>query len=313
MRSSRIGVVVVLACILIAVTGGCRHRPDHAALEALLRAAIEKRDLATAQRLLEKGADVNAAGDYGFTPLMEAAGRGDPKMVKLLLDHGANAQAKGSEDRTALYYALLSEDPESIQLLLAGVNQNGLTDALFSTINDEPVIMYVGGDKAPPPPETIAPAPALTLLVEKGADVNARDADGSTPLADAAALGQLANVKALLAKGADIEARDNYGNTPLLAAACDCARATMNDTDVVVDFLLNKGADINARSKDGNTALMIASGGGVVKTRIVKILINHGANLRLRNSKGQTALMIAEISQLPDVIQLLKSALAGHA
>ena len=87
----------------------------------------------------------------------------------------------------------------------------------------------------------------------------------------------------------------------------------MNDTDVVVDFLLNKGADINARSKDGNTALMIASGGGVVKTRIVKILINHGANLRLRNSKGQTALMIAEISQLPDVIQLLKSALAGHA
>jgi ankyrin repeat protein len=312
MRSFRIGVVVALACILVADTGGCR-RADPAALKILLRAAIQKRDLTTAQRLLAKGADVNAAGENGFTPLMQAAGRGDPKMVKLLLDHGANARAKDSEERTALYPALLSEDRDTIQLLLAGIDQKGLTDALLSTINDSPVVMYIGGDKASPSPETIAPSLAVTLLIEKGADMNARDEEGSTPLADASSLGQLANVKALVAKGADIEARDIYGNTPLLAAACDCARATMNDTDVVVDFLLTKGADINARNKEGNTALMIASGGGVVKTRIVKILIDHGADLHLRNSKGQTALMIAEVSRLPDVIQLLKGALARHA
>ncbi len=44
--------------------------------------------------LLEKGADVNAKGEHGWTPLMEAANRGHSEAAKLLLEKGADVNLK---------------------------------------------------------------------------------------------------------------------------------------------------------------------------------------------------------------------------
>jgi ankyrin repeat protein len=150
----------------------------------------------------------------------------------------------------------------------------------------------------------------VKLLLENGAQINARDEEGRTPLIEAASYSRFATVKVLLERGADLEASDNHGNTALLAAACDCAIAPMPDTDVIVELLMKRGANINARNNDAETPLMIASYGGVVKTRIIEILVEHGANLRLKNRDGDTALMIARKSDVPDVVRLLEGALA---
>jgi ankyrin repeat protein len=55
----------------------------------------------------------------------------------------------------------------------------------------------------------------VKAVLGKGADVNAKDHDGSTPLIYAAELGHLDLLKVLLANGADVNARRNDGSTAL--------------------------------------------------------------------------------------------------
>ena len=73
----------------------------------------------------------------------------------------------------------------------------------------------------------------------------------NSDLLTAARQGDTNQVKALLDKGADVNAKDKYGDTALMGAA------EAGNTDVV-RVLLDKGADVNAKSKDGVTALMYA-------------------------------------------------------
>jgi uncharacterized protein len=197
-------------------------------------------------------------------------------------------------------------------ILSHGADKKSLNDAMFATIRNQPMILSVdtNGNKIQTQAENDPFTAIIGRLLESGADLNARDEEGATPLLVAAEFGRLGTVEMFLGRAADMEARDNDGNTPLIAAACDCAEATMPDTFDVIKLLLEKGANINARNTAGNTALMIASGGGVVKTYIVRLLIERGADLRIKNAEGQTALAIATKDGVSDVIPLLKKAAA---
>ena len=94
-------------------------------------------------------------------------------------------------------------------------------------------------------------------LLDKGADVNAQDKDGMTPLMWAMRSvpfggGSLDMVKMLLDRGADANAKDKSGGTALM-------NVTTLGLDVV-ELLLDNGADVNAKTTDGFTALMAAVG-----------------------------------------------------
>ena len=97
------------------------------------------------------------------------------------------------------------------------------------------------------------------------ADVNASSIDpahrGATPLHLAAAKGRMHNVLALIELGADVNARDDAGNTPLHAAVAGLGskKKEFKDHEDVVRTLLQKGADARAENEEKKTAHDVAA------------------------------------------------------
>lgn len=88
-----------------------------------LRASVEEADGSMILQWLERGADVNAGSENGWTPLMLAVLRGSPAIVKLLLEHGADpnlaTQSEENPSRTALAVAISNGRLEAVQALVA--------------------------------------------------------------------------------------------------------------------------------------------------------------------------------------------------
>jgi ankyrin repeat protein len=137
---------------------------------------------------------------------------------------------------------------------------------------------------------------ALKALLEKGADVNAAQVDGTTALHWATYNDSATTVELLLRSGADVEATNRYGVTPL-SLAC------VNGDQAVVESLLEAGTDPNSSLPGGETALMTASRTG--KIGAVKALLARGAEVDAAESHDQTALMWAAAEGHVDVVELL--------
>ncbi|MGB3694161.1 MAG: ankyrin repeat domain-containing protein [Spirulinaceae cyanobacterium] len=138
----------------------------------------------------------------------------------------------------------------------------------------------------------------VALLIENGADVNARSNESSTPLHWAMQSRNPETITLLIEKGADFEAVDQRGTTPLYWAAAHGAKeATL--------ILLAKGANVNAEDKNESTALHAAARLG--RTDIVKLLIENGAEVNARMTSGETPLNMALKENHQQTANLLKS------
>jgi uncharacterized protein len=134
-------------------------------------------------------------------------------------------------------------------------------------------------------------------LIRDGADVNAAQGDGTTPLHWAVYRLDGDLVDMLLERGADPNAVNRYGATPL-GEAVKAADVRM------IDRLLSAGADVEARNQDDQTALMLAARTGELE--VARMLLQHGADPDAREAwRGQTALMWAADSRHADVVRLL--------
>ena len=129
-------------------------------------------------------------------------------------------------------------------------------------------------------------------LLSRGAEVSAKDDYGQTPLHYAVVKGQKNIVEFLLTKGARIGPKDNAGRTPLhyAAGAGQNYGRGVGDSDIA-RLLLDKGANINAEDKWSWTPLHYAT-----LTRhkaVLELLINGGADLSAVNERARTALSLA--------------------
>ena len=129
---------------------------------------------------------------------------------------------------------------------------------------------------------------AIAALIDAGADPDARNKNGETPLRMAAGKGHSEAIAALIDAGADPDARNETGETPLHMAAG-------KGPSEAIAALIDAGADPDARNENGNTPLDMAVFWG--HTTAIAALIDAGADPDARNENGNTPLDMAAQGQ----------------
>ncbi|XP_059489715.1 uncharacterized protein LOC132204878 [Neocloeon triangulifer] len=274
-------------------------------------------NIALAEFLLSKEADINARDDKIATALTYAACFSNKEMCQLLVKNGADLSAVNREGNDALHLACFNGKLENVQYLL-GLNgfilekkgSNGKTAlhyaALRGYIAVADFLLSKGADINARDDDNQTPLTISTyftnekmcrFLVGRGADSSAVDRNGNNALHIACFTGKLENVQYLLgSNGFSLENRGNNGKVALHYAA-------LSSHIAVAKFLLSKGADVNARDDNNETPLTLAA---TFSNAMCRIIVDNGADLSAVNSEGNDALHLACINgKLENVKYLL--------
>jgi ankyrin repeat protein len=227
-------------------------------------------DLAALAQLQRQSALARTRDTAARTPLHLAAAGGCEAVVDALLSHGVDVLAADSEGNTALHAAVSGDQPVTN------------TSVVHLLAKDRPVLCNQPnhGGKTPLMLATRDDTVAQRLLAE-GADVNAKDKSGLTPLMHAARYGHNKTLESLLYIGAEVRATDQSGWTPLMHAA-------KYGNGEVTATLLNASSDVKATNQQGQTALMLALESG--KMDAVRLLSEETAKPILRDAHHHHAL-----------------------
>jgi len=138
----------------------------------------------------------------------------------------------------------------------------------------------------------------VEMLINEGANVNAKAEQGWTPLHYATGANDRETAELLIANGADLNSKNSNDQiTPLHWAA-------WRGHKEVAGLLIAKGADVNTKNKNEGTPLHNATWKGHMK--IVKLLIDNGAALNAKDNEGETPLDWAEEEKNEEIIDLLR-------
>lgn len=140
----------------------------------------------------------------------------------------------------------------------------------------------------------------IDLFVRANINLHTEDAQGTPAILLAMKAGYTVVAHILLNAGADANATDRMGLTPLLLA---CGKATQGYKELA-DKLIKRGANINVRDKLGYTPLLLALSGG--DARIAEMLITRGADISVKTRDGENALSLAEKAGHGDIVKLIR-------
>ena len=315
MTASRTGNPEVVQLLL---KHGAKVRPKGPGQTALMWAAAEG-NLEVVKILLEAGYDPNDKLDSGFSPILFAIREGRSDVVYTLLEAGVdiNQPAEPKSGRlprgsTPLTLAIENGHFElAASLLELGANPNDMNTG-YTPLH---ILAWVrkpdggdGRDDLPPPDGSgkISSLQLARILVEKGADINARTKSGKphwgggTPFYLASWKADVPYMKTLIELGADPKIPASDGSTAFMAATGigrtmeALSAGTEEEVLAACKYLLELEVDIDAVNKSGETAMH----GAAYKNlpTVVTFLDQSQANPKIwhqRNSRGSTPYLIA--------------------
>ena len=278
--------------------------------------------------LINRGAQVNAKTDNGFTPrdwaikrshthiadLLKTYGGktssihthvrdGDLAGVQAYLDAGVDINARDENGSTPLHWAALEGHKDIVELL---INQGAQVNAKDNTANT-PLDLAIRYEKLAIADLLRAQGAntgtihgvarngylaSVQAYLDAGVDINARDENGATPLHWAARYGQKQIVELLINRGAKVNAKDNSGSTPL-------DRATQGSHTAIADLLRTQGANT---SQDLKGIINAATNGDLAS---VQAYLDAGVNINARDSNGWTPLHWAASEDYDQIVKLL--------
>ena len=273
-----------------------------------LHTAVSKGFFDTTKLLVQKGSKVNLQNKEGRTPLFLGVMNKHEQLIKLLIENEADVSIGYKEDSTDRFYLVRGKEEGTgraswhyvlvkkhlLGLFLKRTNGGSLDGADFGAV------LRSGWGKDPPegtidqileecdfkeiPGVTVLHIASkennepeiIDLLVKSGANVNAQDAEGFTPLHMAAIHGNLKIVKKLV----DLEADVNIATTDGKNAA---ELAHLNELEIE-EYL--EGSNVNLQNKEGRTPLFL----GVKNEheQLIKLLIENKADVSIGYKETST-------------------------
>ena len=226
---------------------------------------------AVVEILIEAGADVNVSNNGGYTPLLSALAGGHTDIARVLIAHGANPNVVTGEGQTVLMMAVQSSNKALTELILSKNPDLETADSYGRT-----ALLLTARESGS---REIA-----ELLVETGANIDAKDKFGSTPLELASWRGFAGIVNLLLDRGAAFPTTPARLNRLL-------TYATETNLPRLFEEVVSRGADVSGRNPNDGSYLHSAATGGSVE--IIRSLLREGLPVNEHDKYGWTALHYA--------------------